>query len=148
MPCRAGMVGAGVLLLLAAGCAPNLLTVSNAGREGKEPVVEGSVARVSAELQTTLAEAGIAVIEKGHDSVVRLTGRTRSRKLFCLLLRPAEGPGRDRTVLTVKWGGEPDEEFWRLVLQTVPTAPANRSNQAEQPAPGDGWDSVHRMESN
>lgn len=131
MPCRARMV-AGALLLVAAGCSPNLLTVSAGGPEGKEHVVPGSVARVSALLQSTLADAGVAVLEKRQGPEVRLAGSTSSHRVFCLLLRPAPGESC-RTVLTVKWGGEPDEEFWQTVLQAV-ASPPKGTDHADRPA--------------
>src|SRR5712691_13553419 len=99
----AGMVCAGALVWVAAGCLSSSLQVASFGPTAKPHVVDGSVDQVAVTLSAALTQAGIAVIEKRQGREVLLVGAARSGKLFRLRLERAKGEPGERTALSVKW---------------------------------------------
>jgi len=116
-----GVVCAGVLLL-AIGCSPDLLRVPFLGPARPQLVVAGSVVEVSCRLQEALTDAGISVKSKLQGDDLRLAGQTKTGKVFCFHLRKEQTPGTPKTRIILQWDREPDEDFWRTIVQPLSLA--------------------------
>jgi hypothetical protein len=44
--------------------------------------------------------------------------------MHCLVLKPDKAAGGEKTVVTIKWGPEADEQFWQMIVGML-TAPAS-----------------------
>jgi hypothetical protein len=117
------MVGAGLLLVAAAGCTTGSFLVSWPGLGGKQQIVSGSVDQVSAKLRTALGNVGISVTANQEGDNLRLSGTTKSGKKFSLLLKQQYSGGGPRTAIVIDWQGEADEEFWATVVQWMAPPP-------------------------
>jgi hypothetical protein len=102
-------------LLCVLGCSHDGFLAPSTGPGRPGLVVEGSVAHVSETLQDGLCDAGIAVLAKRDGRNERLVGTSKSGKVFCLHLRPATAASSKSTVVSVEWGEDSDEQFWRTV---------------------------------
>jgi hypothetical protein len=138
------MVGAGLLLVAAAGCMNGSFLASWPGPGGKQQIVSGSVDQVSAKLRASLGNVGINVTATPDGDNLRLSGVTKSGKKFSLLLKKQYAGGGERTAVTIDWEGEADEEFWLTLVQWVtPPPPAwknvfSGNSTDTQPAPAAG----------
>jgi hypothetical protein len=117
-----GMVCAGAVLLAGAGCPLQSFLTMPGGPVCKQ-VVPGLPGQVAATLETGLTDAGIHVVRKRLDAEVRLAGQAKSGKVFCLDVKREKADGGPTTAVTVRWGSDPDEQLWQLVV-TILTAPA------------------------
>jgi hypothetical protein len=117
------MVGAGLLLVAAAGCTTGSFLVSWPGLGGKQQIVSGSVDQVSAKLRAALGNVGISVTANQEGDNVRLAGTTKSGKKFSLLLKQQYAGGGPRTAIVIDWEGEADEELWINILQWMAPPP-------------------------
>jgi hypothetical protein len=106
-------------LLCVLGCTHDGFLAPPAGPVRSGIVVTASVARVSETLQNGLCDAEIAVLAKREGRNERLVGTTKSGKMFCLQLRPGTAAGSESTVVSVEWGRDPDEQFWRTVVKLL-----------------------------
>jgi hypothetical protein len=104
-----------VALFWVLGCSHDGVLVQSTGPGRPGLVVQGSVAHVSGKLQDGLCDAGIAVLAKKDGRNERLVGKTESGKLFCLHLRPETSASKENTVVSIEWGRDPDEQFWRTL---------------------------------
>lgn len=124
---RTGMVCAGALVWVAAGCTPGSLLAPFAGPDPETCVAAGAVGVVSAILQARLADAGIAVFVKREAVETRLVCETASKKTFAVCLRPAKDRPGDNTTVSLLWAGEPDGHVWQTVRAALqPPAPAGK----------------------
>jgi len=126
-----GKVWAGALVLALAGCTPSSFLKPFGPPAPEEHLTDGSVDEVSARLQATLAEEGVALLARREGQEVRLAGKAISGKLFCLLLRPEQVKGDKRTAVGIKWERGEDDELRRTVLQAL----APHRPEAEETAP-------------
>jgi hypothetical protein len=116
-----GMVCAGALLLAGAGCPPHSF-LGFPGAAVYKQVVPGSVGQAAATLEAGLTDAGIQVVRKRLDGEMRLAGQAKSGKVFCLDLKREKTESGAATAVTVRWGWDPDEQLWQLVVAIL-TAP-------------------------
>lgn len=112
-------VGCIIALLLVAGCSPDLLRVPFLGQARPQRIVTGSVVEVSCRLQEALSGAGISVLSKLQGDDLRLAGQTKTGKVFCFHLRKEQTPGAQKTRIILQWDREPDEDFWRTIVQPL-----------------------------
>jgi hypothetical protein len=81
-----------------------------------------------------LCDAGIAVLAKQDGRNERLVGKTKSGKVFCIHLRPDNVARSESTVVSVEWGRDPDEQFWRTLtgllasMQETAVSPSGYQN--------------------
>jgi hypothetical protein len=106
-------------LLCVLGCSHDGFLVPSTGPERSELVVAGSVTYVSGTLVDGLCDAGIAVVAKRDGRNERLVGITKSGKVFCVHLRPETAASSKSTVVSVEWGQDPDEQFWRTFTRLL-----------------------------
>ena len=106
-------------LLCVLGCSHDGFVVPSTGPEHSGLVVAGSVTYVSGTLVDELCDAGIAVVAKRDGRNERLVGITKSGKVFCLHLRPETAASSKSTEVSVEWGQEPDEQFWRTLTRLL-----------------------------
>src|SRR5262249_37345115 len=118
-----GILGAGLLLVAASGCADGSFLVSWPGPGPKQQIVAGSVDQVSARLRAVLGNVGVAVTANPEGDNVRLSGTTKAGKKFSLLLKQQYVGGGQRTAIVVEWEKDPDEEFWLSVVQWMAPPP-------------------------
>jgi hypothetical protein len=121
---------AGVLVLVVAGCTFDSFLTPLTGSLIQKQAVSCSLAQVSAKLEEGLSEAGIAVLAKQLGSEIRLAGRTKSGKVFCLYLYGQKVAGADKTLVHIKWGQEADEPFWQMVLGLLATLTPDPDKQS------------------
>ena len=119
---RKGMVCAAALLFAAVGCMPQSF-LALTGSDSHKQVVAGSVGKVAGILETGLTDAGIHVVVKRLDGEVRLAGQAKSGKVFCFDVKREKGEGGEKSAVTVRWGREPDEPLWQMVVDLL-AAPA------------------------
>jgi hypothetical protein len=112
---------AGVLLSVVAGCAPESFLVPGIVTYGPKVVVAGSVSQVCAKLQDGLSDAGIMVRMNRVGSVLRLSGKTKSGKVFCLHLHEKEDLDGVKTQVRVQWDLGGDDAFWQMVVKMLTT---------------------------
>jgi hypothetical protein len=117
---RVGVVCAAVSLVVLAGCSLPSLRAPFGGPRKQQIVVAGPVVEVSGRLQEALSEAGISVLTKFQGGDLRMAGMTKTGKVFCFHLYPAESEGKEKTRILLEWdrGGE-DESLWRTVVQPL-----------------------------
>ncbi|HWG41890.1 MAG TPA: hypothetical protein VN688_03820 [Gemmataceae bacterium] len=117
---RIGIVCACALLVAVAGCSIDSFSVSLIGSVSHRQVVAGSVEQASLKLQEGLTEAGVVVLVKPQDEGTRLFCRTKSGKMFCLLLNQEKTKGSDKTAVTMSERAV-DEQFWGMVVKILKT---------------------------
>ena len=125
------------MLLCVLGCSHDGFVVPSTGPEHSGLVVAGSVTYVSGTLVDGLCDAGIVVVAKHDGRNERLVGITKAGKVFCLHLRPETATTSKNTVVSVKWGQEPDEQFWltftRFVGSMQDTLATHREDDSSAP---------------
>jgi hypothetical protein len=126
MVCAAALLGA-----VAAGCTNHAFLAPPATAARYRQVVDGSLEKVSAILEVGLSEASVPVLVKRRSTEVRLAGKSRSGKVFCLSVKPEQSRKGQRCSVTVQWDRAPDDELWQTVVDIL-TAEAE-DEKAEQP---------------
>jgi hypothetical protein len=129
-------LGSVVALLCPLGCSHDGFLVSPNGATHSGIIVSGSVAHVSGALQDGLSDSGIVVLAKREGRTERLVGVTQSGKAFCIHLRPEATARTQHTEVSVEWGSDPDEQFWRTftkIVRRMQEKPASPSGNAEAP---------------
>jgi hypothetical protein len=122
---RIGLACAGALLLTVAGCMSSFLGLTAAPRQQYAVAAPQSV--VIGMLETGLGEAGVNVLTKRVDGVMRMAGQTKSGKVFCLYVKPGEQG--EQTVVVVRWDRDADEAFWKSVVEILKAAEAEPEKQ-------------------
>jgi hypothetical protein len=126
-----GVVCAGVLLAAVAGCSPSAFLAAFAGPGGKQQVVAGSIDEVSARLQASLNNLNIQVkADRQGQDVIKLTGRTKTGKLFYLSLKRQKTAQGESTAIMIDWDQEADEGFWQTLVQVMITPTPRPGNPA------------------
>ena len=114
---RTEMVCAAALLFAAAGCSASSFLLSWASSGGKRQVVSGSINDVAAHLQASLGKLNIIVAVNPMDNdTIKLNGKTKSGKVFALVLKRQMTSQGENTVISVEWEKDADDEFWAIVL--------------------------------
>lgn len=133
---RTEMVCVAALLFAAAGCSASSLLLSWAGSGGKRQVVSGSINDVAAHLEASLGKINIIVaVAPMDDGTVKLRGRTKSGKVFTLVLKQQVSSQGENTAISVEWEKDADDEFWAIVLDLL-VNPAPITNGAAASAAG------------
>jgi hypothetical protein len=104
-------------LLFAVGCLQSFLVPG----AGCKQVVPGPAASVAANLESGLSEAGIQVLSKSYPDEIRLAGKTKSGKVFCLYVRRPKTKDAQSEV-TIYWDHGEEPGFWQTVVGIL-TAP-------------------------
>jgi hypothetical protein len=116
-----GMAIAGALVCAVAGCTVDSFLTPSFVTYGPKVVAAGSVTTVCGKLQDGLSDAGIAVQMKRVPSGFRLSGITKSGKVFCLHLHEKREMGSVQTQVRVQWDLGGDDAFWQMVVKLVDT---------------------------
>jgi hypothetical protein len=127
---RIGLACAGALLLTVAGCIPFLRDLTAAPRQSYAVAAPQSM--VVGMIETGLGEAGVNVLTKRVDGVMRMAGQTKSGKVFCLYVKPDQGESGQQTLVTIRWDHDADEAFWKSVVAILKAAEAE-PEQHDQP---------------
>ena len=106
-------------LLCAQGCLPDAFVVRSPEPQRPHLMVHDSVNHVSGTLQDGLSDLGILVVPKRVGQDQRLVGVTKSGKAYCLHLRAGKDANGESTVVSIEWGRDPDEQFWRTVTKLL-----------------------------
>jgi hypothetical protein len=126
-------------LLFATGCSSLSFLLSGMSPGGKQQIVTGSVDQVSANLQATLGRAGIAVAATSQGQDVRIAGITKSGRKFALLLKRQQTETGEKTLVSIEWEADADEQFWPAVVELLlspPPPPPAPDGPAERYSPG------------
>src|SRR5262249_17529510 len=108
-----GVVAAGTVLVLTAGCSLDSFTLSARGK-GKETMVQGSPDELRIALGTQLQQMGVAVnVSRPRADTIKMVGKTQRGDKFVLYLKSqSKGEQGDRTQMRVEWDNNADEDFW------------------------------------
>ena len=113
---RTGMLCAGLVLLAAVGCFNDSFLAYPLGTAKYRRVVDGTPSLVSAVLEEGFGGIGITMFTKRHGEEIRLAGQTKTGQVFCVYVRPGKEVTSTKSVVTVKWDSQPDEQLWGSVV--------------------------------
>lgn len=111
-----GMVCAGTVLALVAGCTLNEFTLIFTGvPKGPETVLPGSLDTWAVSAKTTMGQMGLYVTETRLADKIRLASTTQDRQQFVVILERKKGV--DQTVVHLEWDKQPDEKLTASLLE-------------------------------
>ena len=125
---------AGLLAMLAAGCAGDALRVTLPGfaAEG-DLVVPGAARAVSASAAATLRGMNLFVATGRDGESVRVSSATPSGRKFTLWFRARKGESGEQTSVRIEWAKEADEAFWAQLQSALTGAASTDSPQTTGP---------------
>jgi hypothetical protein len=137
MSLRMVMACAGALVCAAVGCAPNSFLTPFGRAPGEKQVVTIPPGEVAAMLETGLNQNGIHVLTKNYAGAeIRVVGKTKSDKVFCIYLTRDKDSRGDKTVVNLCWDRGADESLWPIVasiLAAPPPEPDDPPPSADEP---------------
>ncbi len=135
MSLRMVMACAGALVCAAIGCAPNSFLSPFGRAPGQQRVVNIPLGSAAAMLETGLDDTGIHIFPKRiGDTEIRLFGKTKADKVFCIYLTRDKESSGDKTLVNLCWDRGGDDVLWGTVIGILNT-PAPRADNP--PASGD-----------
>lgn len=129
---RPGIVCAGLLLLASVGCVNEafLAPFTNTGKYTQ--VVDATPGVASAVLQEGFGGVGITMFVKRHGEEIRLAGQTKANDVFCVYVRPGREATSTKSMVTIKWDGQPDEPLWKSVVEWLATCAPEKDGPAKE----------------
>ena len=124
----------GAIACAAAGCVPNSFLTPFGRAHGEKQVVNIPLGSVAAMLETGLNETGIHVFTKSYPDEIRVVGKTKADKVFCIYLTRDKESGGEKTLVSLYWDRDADAALWGTVVSILNT-PAPSAD--DPPAGGD-----------
>ncbi len=127
-----GVIFAGTMLAMTAGCTPDQFTLA-AKSKGKTYVMAGSPDAVSFVAETTLRGMGApqVVRPQSRSDTIRLQSQHPNGEKFTLTFRKPRGEQGEKTLIQIDWEKSGDDVFWgNLITRML------NPNQGQQTMPG------------
>jgi hypothetical protein len=129
---RPALLCAGLVVLAASGCVGEALLAPFSTQTQFTRVADASPGVVSAVLQEGFGGVGLTMFVKRHGEEIRLAGQTKAGDVVCVYVRPGKDAGNKRSLVTVKWDRQPDEQLWKSIVEWLSTCDAEQAGTRKE----------------